>query len=68
MKYKIFYNEDCQKYGVQKRVNDYMGERWVQILIHNNREVPPFQVNGKKVKCYTPYKGVAQRWLKELIA
>lgn len=66
MQYKVYYNEDCQKYGVQKLVNDYRGEHWTQILIFENREVAPFQINSKYVKCYTPYKKVAERWLASL--
>lgn len=67
MKYKVYYNEDCQMYGIQKQVTDYRGTYWTQILIHNNKEIAPFQINGKYVKCYTSYKGVAERWLSELI-
>lgn len=72
MRYKVYYNEDCQKYGIQALKADisYKGDkpRWTQILIYKNKEVAPFQINGKYVKCYTPYRGVAQRWLKELTA
>lgn len=65
-KYKIYYNEDCQKYGVQKQVTDYRGTYWTQILIYKGREVAPFQIDGRKAHCYTPYKAVAERWLREL--
>lgn len=64
MKYKVYYNEDCQKYGVQK----YSGDYWKQILIYKGREVAPFQIEGRKAHCYTPYKAVAERWLEELEA
>ncbi len=70
MKYKIYYNEDCAKYGVQayKSNISFKGDkpRWTQILIYKGKEVAPFQVDGRKAHCYTPYKAVAERWLKEL--
>ena len=65
-KYKIFFNPDCMKYGVQKQVTDYRGTYWRQILIYNGKEVAPFASNSKKAHCYTAYKGVAQRWAKQL--
>lgn len=55
-KYRVFYNEDCAKYGVQRFGNlwgDCMGDRWQQVCI---KDKPP----------YTYYKKVAQRWLKQL--
>jgi len=72
MKYKIYYNEDCAKYGVQayKRNINYKGDpaRWTQILIYKGREVAPFQVDGRKAHAYTRYEAVAKRWLRELEA
>lgn len=68
MKYKIFYNRDCMKYGVQKRITDYMGTRYTQILIKGNKEVVPGATGNKRVKCYTPYKAVAQRWIEQVQA
>ena len=35
MNYKVYYNRDCAKYGVQKLVTDYKGTHWTQILIYN---------------------------------
>lgn len=64
--YKVYYNEDCQKYGVQKQITDYMGTRWTQILIYKGKEVAPFQVGAGKAHCYTPYEAVAKRWLNSL--
>lgn len=55
-KYKVFFNEDCAKYGVLRYGNlwgDCMGKRWQQVTLKNKL-------------AYTPYKGVAKRWLKEL--
>jgi hypothetical protein len=51
-------------YGVQKQVKDYayIGEppKWVQVLPPKNKGAR----HGKSA--YTYYKGVAERWLKEL--
>ena len=65
--YKVYYNEDCQKYGVQKQITDYTGTHWTQILIYKSQEVAPFHRNSQKAHCYTLYKGVAERWAKQLI-
>lgn len=51
--YKVFYNPDCQKYGVQKLITDYMGTRWHQVLT-------------RKQQCYTRYEKVAERWLEDI--
>ena len=64
---KVYYNEDCQKYGVMKLVkgitlNGKQLYKWSQVLIYNNKVVAPFQVDGRKAHCYTPYKKVAERW------
>jgi hypothetical protein len=64
MKYQIFFSKDCMMYGVQayKSNINYTGEppRWTQVL-------PP---KGKGARhgqsAYTYYRGVAERWLKEL--
>jgi len=64
--YKVYYNEDCQKYGVQKLINDYRGEHWTQIIIYKGKEVAPFTIGNRLGHCYTPYKAVAQRWLNSL--
>lgn len=62
MKYKVFFNKDCNMYGVQKLVNDYRGEHWIQVL-------PPQGKGGRGGKsAYTRYKAVAERWMKELRA
>ena len=53
---RVFYNEDCAKYGVQtfgNLWNDCMGDRWQQVTY------------GDKV--YTKYKKVAERWLSKMI-
>lgn len=57
---RVFYNQDCGKYGVQKIVKGIKLHcrdgvtrqlyKWEQIEIPNHKEV------------YTPYKAVAQRW------
>ena len=55
---RVFYNKDCMKYGVQvygNLWNDNMGNRWEQV------------VRTMRGKAYTPYKKVADRWLKQLI-
>lgn len=65
MKYRVFYSEDCQMYGVQayKSNVNYTGDppRWVQVL-------PPKNTYGARngKSAYTNYKGVAERWLKIL--
>lgn len=69
---KVYYNEDCQKYGVMKLTKGITLHRadgitrqlykWSQVLIHDGKVVAPFQVDGRKAKCYTPYKKVAERW------
>jgi hypothetical protein len=56
MKYKVFKNQDCNKYGVLRfgnLMNDCMGNRWQQVALPNK-------------PAYTKYKGVAYRWMKEL--
>lgn len=56
MKYKVFYNPDCAKYGVLRygnQMNDCMGDRWQQVTL------------GDK-PAYTKYAGVAKRWMKRL--
>lgn len=59
MKYQVFYSKDCDMYGVRKW-ND-RGKFWQQVL-------PPRKTQGARngQSAYTCYKGVAQRWLKEL--
>ena len=60
--YRVFYNKDCLMYGVQVFVPEYCGRRnyWTQVL-------PPANKGGRKGQsAYTYYKGVAERWLKEL--
>ena len=64
MKYRVFYSEDCLMYGVQALKSDinYKGDpaRWSQVL-------PPRGKGGRKGQsAYTYYRGVAERWLKEL--
>jgi hypothetical protein len=61
--YKVFFNPDCQMYGVQKKITDYMGTRWTQVL-------PPKKSYGARngQSAYTVYKAVAERWVKELQA
>lgn len=68
---KVYYNEDCQKYGVQKLVkgitlNGKQLYKWSQVLIYKNKIVAPFQVNARKAHCYTPYKAVAERWAESI--
>lgn len=56
-KYRIFYNKDCAKYGVQRFGDlwgDGMGDRWQQVL-HYGRPA------------YTKYEGVAKRWMNDII-
>lgn len=53
---RVFYNEDCAKYGVQTFGNlwgDCMGDRWQQVAYGD--------------KTYTKYKKVAERWLNNMI-
>lgn len=64
---RVYYNEDCQKYGVQRLVpgivvNGKQLYKWSQVLIYKNKIVAPFQIDGRKAHCYTPYKKVAERW------
>ena len=63
-KYRVFFSNDCLMYGVQKQVKNYsyIGEqpKWVQVLPPKNKGAR----HGKSA--YTYYKGVAERWLKEL--
>lgn len=56
MKYKVFYNPDCNKYGVLKfgnLMNDCMGDRWQQVCLDDK-------------PAYTKYKKVAERWMHQL--
>lgn len=56
MKYKVFYNPDCQMYGVQKQANGF----WQQVL-------PPRGAGARHGKsAYTYYKAVAERWSRQL--
>lgn len=51
--FKVFYNPDCNKYGVLKfgnLMNDCMGDRWQQVCLSNK-------------PAYTKYKKVAIRWM-----
>ena len=63
-KYRVFYSSSCLMYGVQKQVKNYsyIGEqpKGVKVLTHKKKGAR----NGKSA--YTYYKGVAERWLKEL--
>lgn len=55
-KYRVFYNEDCAKYGVQRFGNlwgDCMGDRWQQVTL-------------KDKPAYTKQKATAKRWLEQL--
>lgn len=54
--YKIFYNQDCAKWGVLRYgnlMNDCMGDRWQQITLENK-------------PAYTKYKNVARRWMRQI--
>ena len=64
--YKIYYNEDCQKYGIKKLVNDYRGEHWTQILVYKGKEIASFTPLARKAHCYTEYSRapVPTMWLK----
>jgi len=58
MSYRVFYSKDCMMYGIEKYNNQ--GKFWQQVL-------PPQGKGGRKGQsAYTYYKGVAERWLKEL--
>ena len=60
---RVFYNPDCQKYGVEKITKGIVLHckdgirrqlyKWAQVDPHPN------QPNRS---AYTPYKGVAERW------
>ena len=55
---RVFFNKDCMKYGVEVFGNlwgDCMGDRWQMIALNT------------KTKAYTPYKKVAERWLKQFV-
>lgn len=55
VEYRVFYNEDCAKWGVQRfgnLMNDCMGDRWQQVCLKDERK-----------PAYTKYKGVAERWI-----
>lgn len=57
-KYRVFYNPYCQKFGIQKYKRDYMGSRWVQIVL---------LTDNYKEKIYTSYEGTAFNWLDKLL-
>ena len=63
-KYRVFYSNDCLMYGVEMLVSGYSYSteppKWIQIKPPRNNGAR----NGKSA--YTYYKGVAERWLKEL--
>ena len=53
--YKIFYNPDCGKWGI----------------LADNKQILLVGAKDCKIKdyrCYTRYKGVAERWLNDLKA
>lgn len=54
MKYNVFYNPDCGKYGVE------IGRRKQVLMVKNENE--PI----KKAKLYTKYKGVAEKWCENM--
>ena len=69
MKFRVFYNKDCAMWGIQEYINTgyklygnngykYI-KKWIQIV--------PLSRQGKHDSAYTPYKGVASRWIKELV-
>lgn len=54
---RVFFNRDCGKYGVEtygNLWNDCLGTRWQQVVLDTKHP-------------YTPYKKVAERWLKKLV-
>lgn len=57
MKLKVFYNDDCNKYGIAKYVKEYGKYKWKQILIFTDKQ---------KFKTYTYYKKTAYKWLEKL--
>jgi hypothetical protein len=61
--YRVFYSKDCMMWGVERLVVDNGSGRkmfWQQVL-------PPKGKGARRGKsAYTEYKGVAERWLKEL--
>lgn len=68
---KVYYNRDCQKYGVMRLVKGIVLDgkqlyKWSQVLIYKGKIVAPFQVDGRKAHCYTPYKAVAERWAEQI--
>lgn len=54
MKYTVFFNRDCCKYGVQD-------ENGCQVLIQKTDKQP-----REKCFCYAKYKGVAQKYCDKL--
>ena len=69
-KLRVFYNPDCDMYGVQQYINSYILhtgndktkqiKKWTQI-------VPPKGKGARRGQsAYTHYEAVAERWMKEL--
>ncbi len=57
IKFKLFYNPDCNKYNVLKYgnlMNDCMGDRWQQVTLPDK-------------PAYTKYRKVAERWMNKII-
>lgn len=49
----IYYNPDCQKYGIKRHCNCHAyGDHWPQVVAPNGG-------------IYTKYKKVAERWARE---
>lgn len=55
---KVFYNRDCQKYGI---LCDNK-----QVLLISKKLYKKTGHNDKRVKCYTKYEKVAYRWFNDV--
>lgn len=68
---RVFFSKICMLYGVEQLTKGMVldGEqlyKWQQVLIYKGKTVASFSREAKKAGCYTPYKGVAERWASQV--
>lgn len=64
---RVFYNHDCQKYGVEKIVKGMIlyGDDGIRRQLYKWAQADPHPKQPKR-SAYTPYKKVAERWAQKL--
>lgn len=64
---RVFYNPDCQKYGVEKITKgiSLLCKDGMQRQLYKWAQVDPHPQHPQR-SAYTPYKKVAERWAQRL--